>query len=54
MADTSRFHCFISHSNTLAPAASTALEPLAGHSTGNSKMPIWQGVGSAEHAKDIG
>ncbi|UQC79537.1 C6 zinc finger protein [Colletotrichum lupini] len=36
MADTSRFHCFISHSNTLAPAASTALEPLAGHSTGYS------------------
>ncbi|KXH31785.1 C6 zinc finger protein [Colletotrichum simmondsii] len=40
MADTSRFHCFTSHSNSLAPAASTALEPLAGHSTGNSKQGV--------------
>ncbi|KAF4782296.1 C6 zinc finger protein [Colletotrichum scovillei] len=40
MADTSRFHCFISHSNSLAPAASAALEPLTGHSTGNSKQAV--------------
>ncbi|KAK1625461.1 hypothetical protein BDP81DRAFT_499125 [Colletotrichum phormii] len=51
MADTSRSHCFTSHSNSLAPAASTALEPLAGHSTGNMTQDAHQAARRARRTR---